>query len=334
MMMKLFSVALAVSIGIGILTASQKASAQVEKLPNLQATPAHSLSIVSNAETGNPELRLGATSWNSGTGPVELVAGLTNGNDKQEVYQRVYKAGGSYNDYLAGTFIWHPAHNHFHFERYAVYTLNPIAAPGASQRQAYKTSFCVMDTTKVNVTLPGAPKKSTYATCNADKQGMSVGWGDTYGAYLAGQSIDLTGLPDGVYELTVEFDPANQLHESSDSDNSACSLLDISVTNLTVQNVGACGSSGGTLSITKIEPTAIYAGTTIEVTVTGTNFYPGIAVGFENGSKPSPVASNINVLNSTTIKATVNVKGSGRGPDYVWDVRVGSAVLPDAFTVQ
>jgi hypothetical protein len=124
------------------------------------------------------------------------------------------------------------------------------------------------------------------------------------------------------------------LHESSDSDNSACSLLDISVTNLTVQNVGACGSNGGVLSITKIEPTTIYAGTTIEVTITGTDFYPGIAVGFENGSRPSPVASNINVLNSTTIKATVNVKANGRGPDYVWDLRVGSVVLPNAFTVQ
>src|SRR4030095_4877779 len=110
---------------------------------------------------------------------------------------------------LAGTFVWHPDHNHFHFQEYALYTLNPVNAPGASGRQSYKTSFCVMDTTKVDARLPGAPKRPVYSACNAVKQGMSVGWGDTYRYYLAGQAIDLTGNPDGQYELTVDIDPEN-----------------------------------------------------------------------------------------------------------------------------
>jgi hypothetical protein len=304
----------------------------VQLLPNLVATPAHSLSVALNAETGNPELRFGATSWNSGAGPLELLAGELVGGSRQNVYQRIYLSGGGYTDALAGDFVWHGDHNHFHFEQYAQYILTPVVAPGGSERQSSKTSFCVMDTTKMNTSLPGAPKKAVYTTCSSSKQGMSVGWGDTYGAHLAGQSLDLATNPDGLYELTLRFDSANRLRESNENDNSACTLLDINVAARTVQVAGACGTSG-TPSITSITPSSIFAGSTIEVTISGANFFPGIAVGFENGSRPAPVASNINVLDSNTIKATVYVRANGRGPDYVWDLRVGSAVKADAFTV-
>jgi len=305
-----------------------------ELWPNLRALPASDLSIILNADTGNPELRLTATSWNSGAGPLELVAGAV-GQAGQDVYQRIYSKGGGFRDNLAGTFVWHEAHNHFHFERYAVYTLKPVNAPGASQRQSYKTSFCVADTTKVDGRLPGSPKKQTYFTCNAVVQGMSVGWGDSYGWHLEGQAIDLTGNPDGKYELTVAVDPEKRIIETSDDDNTACVLLQISVASRTVRTLGACGTSGSSpVTVTSISPNSISVGTVVDVTINGTNFSPGIAVGFENGVGPTPVASNVTVLNSTTIVATVTVKGNGgRRDDPVWDVRVGSAVLPNAFEV-
>ena len=69
------------------------------------------------------------------------------------------------------------------------------------------------------------------------------------------------------------------------------------------------------------------------MTIKGTNFSPGVAVGFENGSGPSPVATNVTVLDSTSISLTVTVKQSGGNGDRVWDVRVGSAVLPNGFEV-
>ena len=154
-------------------------------------------------------------------------------------------------------------------------------APGGSQRQSYKTSFCVMDTTKVNGRLPGAPKREVYYACNQAKQGMSVGWGDAYGAHLAGQAIDLTGNPDGIYELTATFDPANRILETSDEDNSACVRLQIGVAAHTVQQVGACGVAGGAVAITSIEPASAWAGTVVDVIIRGANFAPGIAVGFK-----------------------------------------------------
>jgi hypothetical protein len=318
-------------LAIGCLSLAPAASGQ-ELRPNLRALPPSNLSVVANLDTGNPELRLSATSWNSGSGPLELIAGPV-GPAGQDVYQRVFNKDGSYLDHLAGTFVWHSDHNHFHFQEYARYTLNPVNAPGASQRQAYKTSFCVMDTTKVDAKLPGAPRRGVYYTCSAAVQGMSVGWGDTYGAHLAGQAIDLTGNPDGLYELTADFDPANQILESNDGDNTACVLLQIGVAARTVQQVGACGATGGEAAITSIQPADAWAGTMVDVVINGTNFAEGMAVGFENGSGPAPVASNVTVLDSTTITLTVTVKQGGGNGDRIWDVRVGSAVLANGFEV-
>jgi hypothetical protein len=319
------------ALALGFSAIAAPAAAQ-ELLPNLRALPAFNLSVETNADTGNPELRLSVTSWNSGAGPLELIAGNA-GQAGQDVYQRIYTKTGS-TDYLSGTFVWHPDHSHFHFQEYAVYTLNPLNAPGASKRQAYKTSFCVMDTTKVDARLPGAPRRAVFETCNAFVQGMSVGWGDTYGAHLPGQAIDLTGNPDGLYELTVDIDPANRIREANDNDNTACVLVKIGVAAKTVQTVGACGTApGGAVTITSVTPHSATAGSVLDVMIKGTNFAPGLAVGFENGSGPNPVASNVTVLDSTTITLTVTVKQGGGSGDRIWDVRVGSAVLPNAFEV-
>ena len=330
-------------LSIGHLMLSPMAASQ-ELRPNLRAFPAFDLAVVSNVDTGNPELRFSAASWNSGDGPFEIVAGAT-GPAGQDVYQRVYNVNGSFTDYLAGTFVWHPEHNHFHFQEYAVYTLEPINAPGQSKREAFKTSFCIMDTGKVDGRLPGAPKKAVYSTCFDQKQGMSIGWGDTYGANLAGQSIDLTGYDDGLFELTIEFDrpghdsPGNdgggKIRETNDNDNKACVLLQIGITARTVQNVGTCGASGSVVTISSLSPNSALVGSLVQAEIIGTNFTSPIAVGFESGNGPAPVASNVTVLDSTRIALTISIKQGGKpATDPVWDLRVGSAVLQNAFTVQ
>jgi hypothetical protein len=166
---------------------------------------------------------------------------------------------------------------------------------------------------------------------------MSVGWADTYAYYVPGQAIDLAGNPDGVYELTMEFDQKNRIKETIENDNTACLLIQISVATRTVQTLGACGSTpgSGSVTITSISPATTFVGTIIDAMITGTNFTPGIAVGFENGSGPAPVASNVTVLNSSTISLTITVKQQGgKIADPVWDLRVGSKVLPNAFTVE
>ncbi len=106
-------------------------------------------------------------------------------------------------------------------------------------------SQSVNDTDRINHRLPGAPKRSVYRTCSSEIQGMSVGWGDTYRYYLAGQAIDVTDLPDGDYELTIEVDPKKRLLETNDADNTSTMLLRISVSDGTVGVLGGDGSGPG-----------------------------------------------------------------------------------------
>jgi Lysyl oxidase len=307
----------------------------LELKPNLQPFPAGNLAIVQDL-SGARQLVFSATTWNNGDGPLVLVAGETDSATlRQKVDQRVFLSDGTFYDRNVGIFVWHPLHNHFHFEDYALYTLQPFDASGGSERTSAKTSFCIMDTTQVDTRLPGAPNKPVYVTCGNAMQGMSVGWGDTYGSQLAGQSIDLTGLPDGDYKLIIEADPKKQLLEINNSDNTSCVLLRITNLTLDVLDSAGCSSTGNTVVVSSITPDTAPQGSLIPVTITGSGFAAGMGVSFENGSGARPVASNVTVVDSTTITAMVTVKtGGGPRSDRVWDVRVGSDVLPNGFTVQ
>jgi hypothetical protein len=317
------------SLACGLLTAvflnAQVGFAQ-ELYPNLVPMPASQFSLVSS--NGHVLLRFAATSWNNGAGPLELVAGSATESLGQNVFQRIYRTDGTYTEVLAGTFIWHPQHDHFHFGDFALYTLNAVGAGSGSEQSSAKTSFCVMDTTKVDLALSGAPRSAVYSACNKYVQGMSVGWGDTYGASLVGQSFDVTGLPEGDYDLTIISDPNNRLIEVDESDNMSCVRLHLKPAAFSVQSVGTCGS----VNISSINPGTIRKGQTLQVTITGTGFVPGMAVGFENGSGPAPVVSNVS-FSGNTITATVSVKSGGAKGTRYWDLRVGPALKYKALAV-
>jgi lysyl oxidase/IPT/TIG domain-containing protein len=309
-------------------------SAQVELRPNLQPFPAFDLRF----STDGKAILFSTRSWNKGLGPLELVAGaVTADGGGQDVYQRVYNSDGTSVLYKAGTFVYHPAHNHFHFGDYAIYSLDPINAPGGLPKSGSKTTFCIMDTNKIDTSWPGAPQTAVYSFCGNTIQGMSIGWADTYGYYLEGQSIDIAGNPSGDYCLSIEIDPKGHLLETTDSDNVASSLVRIDVEHSTVAVLDStgCSTTPSDVVITSIEPSSGGAGTTETVTIKGSGFAAGMNVSFENGSGPTPTAKNVTVLDSNTITAMVTIKKGGkRGTDQVWDVRVGTGILPDGFTVQ
>ena len=313
---------------VGML-ANVLAAAGQELRPNLVALPASEFALSINTSTGTTKLVFATTSWNNGKGPLEIEAGASS-TAGQDVYQKVYNSDGTFTYHLAGTYEFHPDHQHFHFENYALYTLKQVGAPGGSEKLSAKTSFCIMDTTKINTSLPGAPGNAVYSSCGVSTQGLSVGWGDRYGPTLAGQSFDITNSPDGDYDLTIDVDPQGRLLEGSESDNVSCVRLRISATNRILQPLGACSS----VSITSISPNSGAPGTSVDVTITGSGFAPGMAVGFENGSGPAPVARNVTFVDATTYRATVVIKSGGGRQPRTWDVRVGPAVLPRGFTIR
>jgi hypothetical protein len=312
------------------------AAAQTALTPNLKPLPASNFSLITDVD-GDSTLRFSTTSWNKGTGPLQLEAGsVDTGSGKQQVKQRIFNNDGTSSVFsIQEWFEWHPTHNHFHFNGYADYLLQPVNAPGGSLRTGQKTTFCVMDTTKVDGSLPGAPTSAGYSSCGNQIQGMSVGWGDTYGSSLPGQEIDFTDNADGIYSLKIIIDPDSNIVESNNNDNESCVLLDIKKPS----TVRVLDSSGSCSAVASITPNTAKRGTSVPVTIKGYGFTQGMTVTFEGGNGPRPVASNVQITPSTeaedTLTATVTVPYKKRlGQNPVWDVRVGSGgVLRRAFTV-
>ena len=143
-------------------------------------------------------------------------------------------------------------------------------------------------------------------------------------------SWNTTGASLGSHTLEGSHDLADDDADDDINNNAA-------TTAVTVNEPPPPG--GGGVTVGGIDPNSMQAGTSIGVTITGTGFADGADVTFENGSGPTPTASNV-VFNvdDGTITATVTVKGGGRRGDRVWDVRVtnvggSSEVLVAGFTV-
>jgi subtilisin-like proprotein convertase family protein len=160
-------------------------------------------------------LRFTTAFANMGVGHLELRGGDIVG-DKQEVWQRVFNDDGTWTDYLAGTFTYHPSHGHIHFDGYAIYNLREDVGGNIGDIVATggKISFCLIDVARYD---PDAGP-SQYNSCG-QLQGVSAGWSDVYGRYLTDQWINIAGVPDGYYWLEVTVDPDNQLLESDETNN-------------------------------------------------------------------------------------------------------------------
>ena len=74
------------------------------------------------------------------------------------------------------------------------------------------------------------------------------------------------------------------------------------------------------------------------LTIAGSGFVNGAVVTFEGGQGIASEVTAVQVLNHTTIRATVNVRVDASFGVQTWDVRVtnpngATTILVDAFTV-
>ena len=190
--------------------------------PDLQTLPPSDIGIEYDPTTGRRLLRFSNTIVNLGEGPLELIPTNNAATAKTDAYQRLYSHDDNGNWYVAstvyvGTFVFHPQHNHWHFEDFARYELRAAAPDGSLGSTVVassdKVSFCLTDSELFDSSLEHAGKE-TYIPCDAtDPQGISVGWGDVYTWDLYGQSLDITGLLEGDYWLVSTADPENLLDE-------------------------------------------------------------------------------------------------------------------------
>ncbi|MEX0930570.1 MAG: lysyl oxidase family protein [Candidatus Paceibacterota bacterium] len=178
--------------------------------------------------------------FNQGDGPLELVAGqdpsgaVPTEDIERDVLQNIYQQGGGVREEAVGSFVWHREHLHYHFTDFVDFRLEPtletyteygISAEDISAEE--KATFCVRDVSRVYADTQNTPDDAVYRICNEVKQGVSVGWGDTYFFDYPDQDIDVTGLPAGVYRLVFEANPRKRFYESNYENNISWALIDM-----------------------------------------------------------------------------------------------------------
>jgi len=194
-------------------------------LPDLRPLPAWSVWL--DGSGPRELLEFAATVWNAGTSPLVVQGTRRAGTELMDATQRFSDPSGrEVGSAPAGTFEWdpRPGHEHWHFTDFAAYRLLDQSGHAvASQKQA----FCLSNQDNIDTTIPLAAWQPVYgfnAVCGqADaqtlEQRLDLGWGDTYVQDLPGQAIDVTGLPNGTYQLEITANPNGRLHESDTSNN-------------------------------------------------------------------------------------------------------------------
>ena len=95
---------------------------------------------------------------------------------------------------LAGTFLFHPAHNHWHIDNIALFEVRKGSPTGPIVGgNSIKTTFCLIDWYKLDDNSPSAER--VFFDCYTSYQGISSGWVDQYHQATTGQQVDLTGVP-------------------------------------------------------------------------------------------------------------------------------------------
>ncbi len=110
-------------------------------------------------------------------------------------------------------FEYQDCHGHYHFLGFASYEL--LDVNGQPAAIGLKVSFCLLDGLRWDSKAPSTGR------FNCNEQGIQAGWADVYDAGLAGQWIELDGVPPGTYTLVITMNPAQVLEETDYTNNSA-----------------------------------------------------------------------------------------------------------------
>ena len=226
-------------------------------LPNARALPAAKFYIRRDG-SGHRVLRFESGLASTGRGPLEVRPNdLGNcGPNRQHASQILYRDRDRNRWYKrsvdkkvarrdAGCIVFHPSHDHWHFEaaaRYALWDPDRRREPVVVSRR--KMSFCLRDTEKVPPRWATRDYPQHYGDCHrGTPQGISIGWVDIYGNYLPGQFLTLpNAMPTGLYCMRTTVDPTHALRESSDTDNSSVRSIRISGERVTLKPFRRCRS--------------------------------------------------------------------------------------------
>jgi hypothetical protein len=220
--------------------------------PNLIVLPAADLYIQRTSSARY--LRFESGLGNIGRGPIEVRPNTNRPcpDGHHHATQVIYRDGSRFFRRAvdtqvarrsAGCMIYHPAHNHWHFQAASRYTLfQPGEERTLVQVARRKMSFCLRDSRRVPQSYGTYHQPEFYGACSKHSpQGISVGWVDVYQSFLAGQALRLPqAAGNGLYCLQIKVDPRNQLLESDDGDNTSMRAFTLRGDRIAFQPASRC----------------------------------------------------------------------------------------------
>jgi hypothetical protein len=197
------------------------------------------LDVFLSVEAGAEVLRFSNAIANIGSGPLyvhsERYLGTNTDGLKSKATQFFFDSrGDKVGENEIGVFVFHPQHNHWHVEKVANYELYSAEDDGRGAKfgplvtTSEKISFCLRDDFSLHSgETSGYGNAGFFTDCGGQFQGISPGWVDFYGATLAGQQFDVTGIPNGIYYLYSKANPSKRIKESNYDNNDTWVSLNI-----------------------------------------------------------------------------------------------------------
>jgi hypothetical protein len=217
-----------------------------ERLPDLDQETPSELAVQTAIVDGRKSYRLGFRSAvrNIGVGPLIVEGARTNPEVPDmrvdQIIERTRGPKGVVPDVGRMRYTISPDHRHWHYLQFDRYEIRRSELRHAGSRDSIvtdrKTGFCLGDRYRATKhALPGAPREPVFTgRCGLEnpelmnmREGISVGYGDDYSAFLEGQDLPLDGLPDGRYVLVHRVNANEHLRELSYANNAASVLIDL-----------------------------------------------------------------------------------------------------------
>ncbi len=225
-------------------TQAAEDATSLELLPDLDQETPSQLRVQMTFEHGRRSYRLGFRSAvrNLGRGPLIVTGARPNRSTPEmrvdQIVERIDAAPRLIENVGRMRYVISPDHTHWHYLGFDHYSLQTYELHPAGEREALiedqKTGFCLGDRYKARA-VPAAPRKPVFTgRCGLTqperlkmREGISVGYGDDYSAFLEGQDLPLDGLPDGRYVLVHRVNADRGLRELTYTNDAASVLLEL-----------------------------------------------------------------------------------------------------------
>ena len=225
----------ATAVALAAVASAQTGRSKALLLPDLAQEVPGDLSV--RVVAGEARLGFASAVDNQGAGPLIVKGARTRGQREMSVAQVIEREDGTRLVRRGvGRFRYTKLrdHAHWHYLRFDRYLVR--RAGGTTVATDRKSGFCLGDRFNADLKLlPGEPAQPPFRTrCGLKRpdllkvtEGISVGYGDNYDAYLEGQHVVIDGLPAGRYELVHHANADRRLLEERYDNNTACVAFDL-----------------------------------------------------------------------------------------------------------